>query len=84
MLLLLLFKLIGVDEASDDACVVVMLFAFDVFVCSWALDDVVVGTTADDTDTVPSAPVVVLNIFYINLLHFLQWLFISIDLRDKK
>lgn len=84
MLLLLLFKLIGVDEASDDACVVVMLFAFDVFVCSWALDDVVVGTTTDDTDTVPSAPVVVLNIIFINLLHFLQWFSISIDLTDEK
>lgn len=60
MLLLVLFKLIGFDDASDDACVVVvvMLFAFDVFVCSCALDDDVVVTTVD---TVVSATVAALN-----------------------
>lgn len=46
MLLLVLFKLMGVVETSDEACDVVMLFAFDVFVCSCALEDEVVVTTA--------------------------------------
>lgn len=46
MLLLVLFKLMGVVETIDEACVVVMLFAFDVFVCSCALEDEVVVTTA--------------------------------------
>lgn len=60
MLLFVLLKLIGVDETSDDAnCVVVILFAFDVFVCSCALeDDVLVVTTADAVTAAVSAATV--------------------------
>lgn len=70
MLLLVLFKLIGFDDASDDACVVVvvMLFAFDVFVCSCALDDDVVVTTVD---TVVSATVAALNKNHIYMIFLL-------------
>lgn len=69
MLLFVLFKLMGVGEASDEACVVVMLFAFDVFVCSCALEDDVVVTTAV-AHTVVSGTVVgaVLQTTHINVI----------------
>lgn len=67
MLLLVLFKLMGVGDTSDEACVV--MFAFDVFVCSCALEvDVVVVVVVVVLLTVAvivvSAPVVAAVLFY--------------------
>lgn len=66
ILLLVLFKLMGVGDTSDDACVV--MFDFDVFVCSCALEvDVVVVVmvvvTTADAVIVVSATVVVPDLY---------------------
>lgn len=63
-LLVVLFNVIGVVDTSDEACVVVILLALDVFVCSSALEDGVVVVTTADAHTVVSATVDVAVLSY--------------------
>lgn len=75
-LLVVLLNVIGVDDTSVEACVVVILLAFDVFVCSCALEDDVVFVTATDAHTATVSATVdaaVLESIQNNKNHWQNW-----------